>query len=356
MNGNSLSGQRTTESPKTGTESFIVGVRSDLEVEPRLLAKSTSVQTCRDAIGNLPPLRSGLTRTKDSYDNWKNVFSNISESDWYAEEEYSEVAEEIRSVLEAGFRPEHGTGSEFCAERRASGNKSRYEQWVVDSSIGGFCNHASKSHMQDDLLRYLFLACKRRLDSDQTSKLQDLPNALLPKHKNASAKLLANGGKAAKFIDRFFVQAFDKPARTIVSHIAKDGHGFTYPDPKQARTLTVREAARLQTFPDDFFSWTQSEQYKQVGNAVPPLLSRQIAEIVNEILEKVRASMTTRSSVKRPQLLLTPDSRRLVGALRQIGYAHRAISCRFGRQFHMPATNVLIRRHDRGSHTPYCGG
>ena len=86
------------------------------------------------------------------------------------------------------------------------------------------------------------------------------------------------------------MQAFDKPARTIVSHIAKDGHGFIHPDPKQARTLTVREAARLQTFPDDFFfPGPKSEQYKQVGNAVPPLLSRQIAEIVNEILEKVRA-------------------------------------------------------------------
>ena len=239
--------------PQNRHRVIILGVRSDLEVEPRLLNKSTSVQTCHDAIGNLPPLRGGLSRTKDSYDNWKNVLSEISESNWFTQEEYSEVAEEIRLVLHAGFRPEHGTGSEFVPSALPSESNSCYEQWVGDSSIGGVCNHSSKSHMQDDLLRYLFLACKRRLNSDQTSKLQHLPNALLPKHKNATATLLADGGKSAKFIDRFYVQAFDKPARTIVSHIAKDGHGFIHPDPKQARTLTVREAARLQTFPDDFF-------------------------------------------------------------------------------------------------------
>ena len=149
------------------------------------------MQTCRDFIET----SSVAERLEDErfFDNWKNVFSNISESDWYAEK-YSEVAEEIRSVLEAGFRPEHGTGSEFVPSAEQVENKSRYEQWVVDSSIGGFCNHASKSHMQDDLLRYLFLACKRRLDGDQTSKLQDLPNALLP-YKNASINFWRTEGR-----------------------------------------------------------------------------------------------------------------------------------------------------------------
>lgn len=142
-------------------------------------------------------------------------------------------------------------------------------RWITDGRLRAVPNHETRGHMADDLARYLFAAAFAKTYG-QSPKARVFPESLAPNHRN---------WRSGKFADRFRVQVAHRPARTVTSHIAKDGHYYIHPDPAQCRALTVREAARLQTFPDNYlFRGTRTQQYVQVGNAVPPLLASQIAE------------------------------------------------------------------------------
>ena len=163
--------------------------------------------------------------------------------------------------------------------------QEQLRQWYSHCALQGYVlNHEARSHMDSDLGRYLYSSCYALIvpgegerESPRLPELQEV--GLDPKgHKNQ-----------ASFLDRFRVQVWDKPATTVTSHIAKDGHYFIHPDPSQMRSMTVREAARLQTFPDNyFFEGPRTAQFTQVGNAVPPLLAKQVAEVVSNILLRVR--------------------------------------------------------------------
>jgi DNA (cytosine-5)-methyltransferase 1 len=144
--------------------------------------------------------------------------------------------------------------------------------------MGSVTQHEARSHMKDDLIRYGVLSGIAKREG-RSLKLNDQGfQAFLPDHRNV-------GRADTPFTDRFRVQMWEEPSTTVVSHISKDGHYYIHPDPSQMRSLTVREAARLQSFPDNYyFKGGRTQQYHQVGNAVPPLLAVQLGRVVARLL------------------------------------------------------------------------
>jgi DNA (cytosine-5)-methyltransferase 1 len=133
-------------------------------------------------------------------------------------------------------------------------------------------DHFARPNSKHDLEIYS-LAVGVKADG-KNIKYNELPKRLKT-HKNEDV-----------FLDRFrVVDAIARGSQTVLAHIAKDGHYYIHPDLKQNRSLTVREAARLQTFPDDYkFEGGRGSRFRQIGNAVPPMFSAIIAgELVKYI-------------------------------------------------------------------------
>lgn len=286
--------------PQTRHRVILVGVRNDIVSRVGAPAMATSLQmprtsddeqlTVADVLTELPPLRSGLSR-HDSDEAWyatiRRVATKVAEellhhrSDHVKPDARERIAKELFQISKEPWE-----GLKRChnpvAETKLVGPTSELERWYHGTQSpnhkGLWYNHEARSHMEKDLARYLYCATFAKVMGHSPIGTKEIYlDYLAPMHAN---------WKSGKFADRFKVVIESQPSKTITSHISKDGHYFIHYDPRQCRSLTVREAARLQTFPDDYyFEGNRTEQYVQVGNAVPPRLARRIGIKVMEILD-----------------------------------------------------------------------
>lgn len=261
--------------PQARHRVILLGIRENLGVaEPSFLKPLLQTLPARYALQSLPPLRSGFTRETIDTAEWRaRLLSMLSRSRRSGLD--ADLADRMEDRFESSPRRQKhlDQGGRFVPRSTHPVGRSRAEQdflsRISNDRIGGVLNHEARAHMPEDLLRYLFVTTYGT-SHGKSPKAADFPDALAPAHKNWTS---------GKFADRFRVQLHDRPSTTVTSHISKDGHYFIHPDAWQCRSLTVREAARLQTFPDDyFFEGPRTAQFVQVGNAVPPSLAHRVAE------------------------------------------------------------------------------
>jgi len=266
---------------------ILLGIREDVDIKPDVLKSNDSMIDLESIIGDLPKIRSGLNRTfvesLTSGGKKKRVYKKVDDNF----DSWSTLIEGYREKVLSwnGFMGDQSSrkmkplniGSEYIACKTPSKNNPLHS-WYVDPLLKGVCNHISRTHLTHDLMRYMFssLYAAKYKRFPRLHEYTEHSEELLPDHKSAVT---------GKFADRFRVQLPKEPATTITSHISKDGHYFIHYDSEQCRSLTVREAARIQTFPDNYlFCGSRTAQYHQVGNAVPPYLAYQIAQIVKKLI------------------------------------------------------------------------
>lgn len=166
--------------------------------------------------------------------------------------------------VEGGWRPEGGADGWTDYSGPITGFQRRLRAGEAPEEVGKLFDHITRPVRADDAIAFDLM--------DSTTKYSDLPEHVKRYREDI-------------FDDKYKRLAEDDLSRTITAHIAKDGYWYIHP--RQGRTLTVREAARLQTFPDRYrFSGPPSAAFRQIGNAVPPFLAEHLGWAVAEAMNR----------------------------------------------------------------------
>lgn len=223
--------------PQIRKRLIIIGVRKDLKLEPQ------------------------------------EVYKRIKKTNYAPDDNNKNGLEKFFTVKDAIFDLPKLLPGEGCEEFDYEyPQKTKYLSLLNNKEFYKVYNHRARNHNEKDQERYKILS------ENQGWQLKDL-NKIRP-------DLIHHDPN--HFCNRYTVQVYNNPATTIVAHLFKDGNLFIHPDSKQHRTITVREAARLQSFPDDFwFEGARTEQFKQVGNAVPPLMAKACAKAIKDAFKKL---------------------------------------------------------------------
>ncbi len=327
--------------PQARERVILLGVRKNVskalgESFASMLLKIKKQQQTRvsDAIGDLPILRSGVGRQehefngseppkqscvkaenelkywnkelkqklrkavrrleKSSNSHQKKVWDVLNLA-YKGHKNLSSMSRDFTDVTETNFKSTNDsihkfsdlTFSRLATDKRNNAELAYVEQlkeWYAPRNQEKLVlNHKTRNHMDSDLCRYIYSASYSLIAPEEGERI----NPRLPELVEAGLDPKGHKNRES-FIDRFRTQIWDRPATTITSHISKDGHYYIHPDPSQMRSFTVREAARIQTFPDNyFFDGPRTAQFIQVGNAVPPLLANKIATVVFKMLSKI---------------------------------------------------------------------
>lgn len=227
--------------------------RIKIHKDPAEEEKLLNYVTIFDAIGDLPSIKSkvtttGLTKKEQELNEQQN--KNINSG------------KEIITINKKKY-------TSFLNKIQKQGKEF---QDFIKSKDGKIIGHVARSHQKSDIELYELMG--------QGETAYDF----LARSPEKAQKLIKYSMNSFK--DKYRKQSYSMPSTTVFAHLQKDGNRFIHPN--QARTITVREAARIQSFPDWFvFAGPMSQQFKQIGNAVPPLLSKNyIAPLVHQILRK----------------------------------------------------------------------
>jgi len=167
---------------------------------------------------------------------------------------------------------EPGEGTEGIQTYKRGRPSSYLRQFNIRNGFRSVRQHEARIHNERDRAIYQ-LVIEKWNNEQKRLKYPDLPSELKT-HSNQSS-----------FFDRFKVVNGDGLSHAIVAHLSKDGHYFIHPDINQLRSITVREAARIQSFPDDFLiEGSRTSKFVQIGNAVPPLMAEGIANEIKFML------------------------------------------------------------------------